>query len=240
MNAAGCLGFAPDAYRFVDMPLVGAFVTNPISFLPRTPAHGWRYFDFPGGFLLHTGFPNVGINPVVRRYARHWSRSAKPVIAHLLARNADEAAAMARRLEAVEGVIGVEIGFASDTDSERVADCILAARGELSVIAQLPFERSLELAAVAIQAGAWAVSLAAPRGALYAQDGTSIRGRLYGPAILPMAIRLVEQLKTRNIPTIGAGGIYTQGDIQAMLAAGAIAVQLDSVLWRGFGLSRSA
>jgi dihydroorotate dehydrogenase len=96
-------------------------------------------------------------------------------------------------------------------------------------------ERSVELAARASQAGAVAVSLAPPRGILPTQGGETIQGRLYGPAILPMALRVVGELKELGIPTIGAGGIYTQEQLDAMLAAGAIAVQLDAVLWREAG-----
>jgi dihydroorotate dehydrogenase (NAD+) catalytic subunit len=235
MNAAGCLGFAPDTHGPVDLSHLGAFVTNPISQSPRSPAHGQRYFEYPGGFLLHTGFPNPDLAAAIRQYARQWSRSPVPVIVHLISRRVDELEKMARRLEGVDGVVGLELGFASDVSSKEVAAGIQAASGELPVIAQLPFERCIELAAVAIQAGADVVSLAAPRGSLRAMNGELIQGRMYGPAILPMAIRVVQELKALGIPTIGAGGIYTQEDIQMMLSAGAAAVQIDSVLWRGVG-----
>jgi dihydroorotate dehydrogenase len=142
---------------------------------------------------------------------------------------------MARRLENVDGVSGLEVGLTSDASAEMVAAFTQAAGGELPVIMQLPMERSVELAARASQAGAVAVSLAPPRGILPTQGGETIQGRLYGPAILPMALRVVRELKELGIPTIGAGGIYTQEQLDAMLAAGAIAVQLDAVLWREAG-----
>jgi dihydroorotate dehydrogenase len=50
-----------------------------------------------------------------------------------------------------------------------------------------------------------------------------------------MALKVVHELTQLRIPTIGSGGIYDQGHVQAMLAAGALAVQLDSVLWREAG-----
>jgi dihydroorotate dehydrogenase len=61
------------------------------------------------------------------------------------------------------------------------------------------------------------------------------QGRLYGPAILPIALKTTGDLVKQGIPTIGAGGIYAQEDIKAMLALGAMAVQVDSWLWRGSG-----
>jgi dihydroorotate dehydrogenase (NAD+) catalytic subunit len=238
MNSAGTLGFAPDLHNEVDWSRLGAFVTNPISLTGRTPAHGRCFVSYPGGFLLHTGYPNPGLSSVLRHYARHWQHSPVPVIVHLLARSVEELTRMARRLENVEGVSGLEVGLTSDTTAEMVAAFVQAAGGELSVILQLPMERSVELAARAIQAGAAAVGLAPPRGMLPLQGGEPIQGRLYGPAILPMALRVVRELKQLGIPTIGAGGIYTQDGLKSMLAAGAVAVQLDAVFWRGAGFEQ--
>ncbi len=235
MNAAGSLGFTPDTHSPIDWSAFGAFVTNPISLTPRTPANGRRYIDYPGGFLLHTGYPNPGLPHVCRRYAGHWSRSPVPIIVHLLARGTDELVKMVQRLEYMEGVSGLEVGMVSDASADMVAACAQAASGELPVIMQLPMERCADLAASAIQAGAVAVSLAAPRGMLLSENGESVQGRLYGPAILPMAMRVVHELAQQGIPTISAGGIYTRQQVDALLAAGAMAAQLDSCLWRGAG-----
>src|SRR4030043_1454459 len=76
MNAAGSLGFSPDLYSPMDWSRMGAFVTNPISLMPRTPARGKRFIAYPGGFLLHTGFPNPGLSPVMGRYATQWCPGA--------------------------------------------------------------------------------------------------------------------------------------------------------------------
>jgi len=237
MNAAGTLGFYPDLHGPMDWGQLGAFVTNPISLGPRTPAHGKRYADYPGGFLLHTGFPNPGLRQVLQHYARQWSRSPLPVIVYLLGRGPEEVARMARQLENVEGVSGLELGVPGEASPDMVAALTQAGSGELPVIIRLPMERTLELAAGAIQAGAMAVSLSAPRGLVPTPEGELLQGRLYGPAILPMALRVVRELKEQGVPTIGAGGVYSQDQYRAMLSAGALAVQLDSVLWRGAGYS---
>lgn len=237
LNAAGTLGFFPDLHNSLDWDQLGAFVTNPISLTPRTPARGTRYAAYPGGFLLHTGYPNPGLTQVLRRYARHWSRSPLPVIVHLLARGPDEVARMARQLENVEGVNGLEVGVPSDASHDLAVALSQAAGGELPVIIRLPMERSLELAGGVIQAGAMAVSLAPPRGILPASGEELLQGRLYGPAILPMALRTVQELVKQGIPAIGAGGIYSQNHCKAMLSSGALAVQLDGILWRGSGYS---
>src|SRR4030042_3682762 len=238
MNAAGSLGFSLDRHSLVDWSKLGAFVTNPVSLMPRTPARGRCVIEFPGSFLLHTGYPNPGISQVLRRYTGHWNRSPIPVSVHLLARSPEEVANMMRRLESVEGVVGLEVGVDSDTSIDRVVALTQAAYGEYPVIMRLPLERALELASGAMNAGAAAISLAPPRGAYLIGGGEMVQGRLYGPAILPVALRAVHELTQMRLTTIGAGGVYTQEHANAMLAAGAYAVQLDSVLWRGAGYHR--
>lgn len=235
MNAAGSLGYSPDLHSPVDWSKLGAFVTNPVSLLPRTPARGSRYIPYPGGFLLHTGFPNPGLAQVLRRYARQWGGSPIPVIVHLLAQNVDEVMQMARRLELAEGLAGLEVGLPSEANLEVVGAFTQAASGELPVIVRLPLERAVELAPVAMNSGASAISLGAPRGAFVDHSGGWVQGRMYGPSVLPLSLRVVHELTRLGIPTIGAGGVYTQEDRDAMLAAGALAVQLDYNLWREAG-----
>lgn len=233
MNAAGSLGFAPHVRRMGNLGELGVFVTNPVSLGPRSPAQSRGLVAFSGGFLLHSGHPNPGLKAVIRRYASRWAGADVPVIVHLLAQVEDEIAAMVRRLENVDGVIAVEIGLPPEASRELATRLIRAGTGELPVIARLPLERAGELADIAIHAGAAAVSLGPPRGALPDPDGTPLRGRLYGPAIFPLALAAVQALAKSGIPVIGAGGVYRPADVEAMLSAGALAVQLDSALWRG-------
>ncbi|HEY3344724.1 MAG TPA: hypothetical protein VGJ97_07340, partial [Anaerolineaceae bacterium] len=85
LNAAGTLGFAPNPRGSVDLACLGAFVTNPISLKPRHPAAARCLLPFPGGFLLHSGFPNPGFRKAVDQYAGRWAKSPLPVIVHLMA-----------------------------------------------------------------------------------------------------------------------------------------------------------
>jgi dihydroorotate dehydrogenase (NAD+) catalytic subunit len=232
LNAAGSLGFAPDPRGPVNLGRLGAFFTNPVSLAPRTPAHGQRCLPFAGGFLLHTGYPNPGLNAVIRRHARRWVSASLPVVVHLLPQQVEEVSRMLERLEDVEGVAGYELGLPTELDAASVAAFVRAAAGERPVIARLPLARAAGLAGAAAQAGAVAVSLAPPRGALPAQDGL-VHGRLYGPALLPLALEVVSAIARQGIAVIGAGGLYRQEDVNAMLSAGAAAVQLDAVFWRG-------
>jgi dihydroorotate dehydrogenase (NAD+) catalytic subunit len=233
MNTAGSLGFAPNPPMPVEFGSTGFFVTNPISLLPRAPANPPRMLSFEGGFLLHSGYPNPGIRTAVKRYSRRWARSPIPVLVHLLAETSKSLGECLRILEQVEGVSGVEIGLAPDIDLAMFREIARAAQGELPFILQLPFEAASGLAREAAEHGAAAVSLGPPRGALIGPLEQLVTGRLYGPAVYPLALGVVNRLAAAGIPTIGSGGIYTPEDVKDMLLAGAVTVQLDSVLWRG-------
>mgnify|MGYP000359708333 CR=1 FL=1 len=233
MNAAGTLGFAPGRRAALDWTQFGAFITNPISLEPRAPAQERNCLTFPGGFLLRTGFPNPGLRQVLRRYALRWARSPLSVIVHLLVQRSEDLPWQVRLLEAAEGVTGVELGLPPDVDPETAQSWVSAAAGELPLIVRVPMERALALAPVVMDAGAAAVSLGAPRGALSAPNGKFQEGRLYGPAVFPLALHTARRLSQMKLPVIGAGGVYHPAQVEAMLAAGAIAVQLDAVLWRG-------
>ncbi len=232
MNAAGTLGFAPDPRAPVDWARLGAFVTHPISRAPRTPAGGPRLLEFPGGVLLHTGLPNPGLKSAIQRYGRRWARSPLPVIVHLLAQTPEELAGMVAAVEPLEGVMGVEVGLPLDGDAALVAALARAGRGELPLILRLPLDAAPALASAALDGGADAVSLGPPRGTLPKTPNQRVSGRLYGPAIFPLALRAVEKLSGLGIPIIGGGGVYQATEAETLLMAGAAAVQVDVALWR--------
>jgi dihydroorotate dehydrogenase len=235
MNTAGTLGFAPGAHLPVDLEQFGAFVTNPVSLAPRTPAHARSYLPFPGGFLLHSGHPNPGLKEVLRRYAARWSRSSLPVIVHLLAQEMREVVGMIERLESIEGVMAVELSMPQDAGEDLTYALVSAAVGELPIIARLPVAQAAQLAEAAIDAGANALSLSPPRGVLPDLKGKLIAGRLYGPSIFPHTMLALQTLMPCDLPVIVAGGFYQGEQVQAALDAGAVAVQIDAILWRGGG-----
>lgn len=232
MNAAGALGFSPDRRGAIELAALGAFITNPISALPRLPAEQRGCLDYPGGILLHNGHPNPGINAVLQRYANRWARSPLPVIVHLLAEEPAQVGWMMNRLEAASGVKGVELGLPEDCEPALARPLVMAGLGELPLIVRLPFAGSLSLAISLADLPLIAFSLGPPRGALPAVRGGILRGRLYGVAVFPQALLRTERLVSVGLPVIAGGGIYHPWQAQAMLGVGAVAVQLDTVLWR--------
>ena len=233
MNAAGTLGFSPDPHGPIDLAQLGAFVSNPISLAPRSPASGTRWLPYPGGFLLHTGYPNSGLKQVIRRYASRWARSPLPVLAHLLAGDPGQVARMVARLEELPGLAGFEVGLPPDSDTFGAIEFARAASGELPAVLRLPFERALELTPALLDVGLAGISLAPPRGALPGPDGALVHGRLYGPALYPQTLATLRALTGTGLPVFAAGGVYQRAQVESLLAAGASAVQLDTVLWRG-------
>jgi dihydroorotate dehydrogenase (NAD+) catalytic subunit len=231
-NVAGTLGFSDEARHHVDLSSLGAFITNPISLNPRSVARPPRVLPFPGGFLLHTGHPNPGLQRVIQQHQRRWMNLPCPVIVHILGQNPTELAKMVERLEEVEAVTALELGLEA-TDTDTISDLTTAAvRGELPVIAHVPMDCSEEIVLAIINAGAHALSLGPPRGSLPGRDGSIISGRLYGPALFPLALKAVAKLSEMiDIPIFASGGVSTPDQIHALLEVGAQAVQLDSVLW---------
>jgi dihydroorotate dehydrogenase len=232
LNSAGTLGFFPDPNKLNDVRTLGAFVTNPVSAHPRTPAVVTRFIPYEGGFLLHTGNPNPGFRTVFRRYRRLWGKSSIPIILHLLAENPGELAGMVQRVEGIEGVAGIELGLPPDIDGDSADALVQSAIGELPIIVRLPLDRALELAPLLSMKSDLIFSLGPPRGALPDHHGRFVHGRLYGPAVLPQSIRVVKALTGQGCTVIGSGGVYRSEDLRALLSAGALAVMLDAVLWR--------
>jgi dihydroorotate dehydrogenase (NAD+) catalytic subunit len=233
MNAAGSLGFVSDSRAAISLDSFGAFVTNPLSLRPRVPAAKPAVIEHPGEFLLHTGLPNPGFHATLKKYSAKWSRADLPIIVHLMADRPEETQRMVRTLESQENVMAAELGFAPLLANDIISLTLEMCRGELPLIFSLPFEQVLSLGPRLIQEGAQSISIAAPRGALPISLNSSplITGRLYGPSLFPQTLETVYSAAKIGLPIIGAGGVWTKENAEAMLSAGALAVQVDAVLW---------
>ena len=238
MNAAGSLGFTPDTRTGISLEPFGAFVTNPFSLRPRLPATKPEVVEYPGGFLLHTGLPNPGLNAGLKKYSAKWSRADLPIIVHLMADRPEETQRMVRALESQENVMAAELGFAPLLADDIILLTLEMCVGELPLIFSLPVEQVLPLGPRLIQGGAQAISIAAPRGALpltpnASPDGRGelITGRLYGPSLFPQTLETVHSAARIGLAVIGSGGVWSKENADAILSVGALAVQVDAALW---------
>ena len=235
LNAAGTHGYLPPA-RWMVPEAMGAFITNPISLSPRTPAVERSLLDYPGGILMHSGLPNPGLSRVLRKYRERWAQSSLPIWVHLIGASPDEVRQMIQRLEGQEGVMAIELGLPPDAEGEAALALVEAAYGELPLVVHLPLNRSREPWVQELPGlGVSAVSLGAPRGVLNGGAGRPVSGRLYGPSLLPLTLAAVQSVRRLGVQIIAGAGVYRRQDAQTLRDAGAWAVQLDTVLWRGWG-----
>ena len=247
MPAAGTFGYGPEYRHLIKYgeafnpqypdhnPSLGAIVTNPVSLKPRQAAHGPRLAVHGSHLLVHTGLPNPGLRKVICEYAQFWDRQPLPVIVHLIATTPHDVARACERLATTSSVMGVELGLDEATSVEEALALLDAARtgGTLPVIPRVPFDGVATLTPALAEAGADALTLTAPPRGLLRTDQGWAKGRLYGPAMLPLLLHhLAHWAQTLSVPIIACGGIYAPEDVQACLALGATAVQVDAAIWR--------
>ncbi|NLX10448.1 MAG: dihydroorotate dehydrogenase [Chloroflexi bacterium] len=237
MPAAGIFGYDGSAYsELIDLSKLGALVTNPITWRGRRVARGPRLVSLPAGVLVHTGLPNPGLPRVVEQYGTRWKRGLLPVIVHIVATTPEDVVRCADVLDRCDGVAAIELGLhdqSTPADVETMIGAVLD-HTQLALLVRLPLYTAVGLARAASDAGAGALVVAAPpRGT--ARDpltGVLAGGRLYGPWLKAQALRAVGQIAPIvEVPVIGSGGIHSPDDARDFLEAGAVAVQVDTLVW---------
>jgi len=236
MVAAGCYGLGTEYRGLVEVERLGAVVVGPVTMRARQGAGPPRAVPVPGGVLVHTGLDNPGLPTALRRYRRVWARSPVPVIMHLAATSPEEVAAACERLNGVEAVAAIELGLPGHVELEEAAALVGLAAGTYErgpLLVRLPLAGSARLAGPVAAAGADALTIGAPPRGTILHRGRFVTGRLYGPFLLPLALRAFRQVaQAVGVPLVGCGGIYSADDARAFLQAGAVAVQVGAALWK--------
>lgn len=232
VNSPGSLGFAPDRHTMPFLDHLGAFITHPISRLPRTPAENRCCLPFPGGFLLHTGLPNPGISRAITRFKRQWAGSHIPVIVNLLVETPETLVEMIRKLEGLENVLAVELGLPPECDLSLLMAMIKAAQGELPVILCLRPEQIPTLLNTVEELQVTAVHLMPPRGILPNAKGDLVSGSLYGPAFFPQTLSASKAIINSDLSLIAGCGAFHAQQIQILLEIGTTAVSLHAAIWQ--------
>jgi dihydroorotate dehydrogenase (NAD+) catalytic subunit len=236
--ATGIMGYS-DAYRrLIPLEILGALITNPITAHPRRGAIPPRVVGTTGGMLMHTGLHNPGVATVLRHHQKRWQHSPIPVIAHVVGVNLEETLICIERLSELEAIAGIELGLPDSLPIAEAVEIVEAVYQAclLPLIVKLPLWKAIDLADHILRLGIADVLTvgAPPRGAVLHKDRI-ITGRLYGPVTFPQALwmlRQVSELVNGTLPIIGCGGVHSSGDVRAMLNAGAVAVQVDSYIWK--------
>jgi len=249
ITASGTFGYGEEYAPFLDLNALGAIVVKGLSLEPRMGNPPPRIIETASGMLNAIGLQNVGVHAFIEDKLPFLRTFDVPVIANILGDNAEDYQRIAELLNDATGLHGLEVniscpnvskgGIAFGSHPEMAMDVVKRVKSvtALPVIVKLtPNVTDVALIAEAVEAaGANAVSL------INTITGMSIDiekrvphlkniiGGLSGPAIKPVALRMVWQVANRvSIPVIGIGGIMDANDALEFLIAGATAVQIGT------------
>ena len=249
MTASGTFGYGREYQPFFDLNQLGALVTKGISLKPMAGNPPPRICETAGGMLNAIGLENVGVKAFIRDKLPFLSGLKIPVIVNILGHSLKEYPEVVRYLNGQPGIAALEIniscpnvargGLAFGAEPRLAAKVVSRVRKAttLPLIAKLtPQVTDIGLIARAVEeAGSDALSLINTLPAMAVDIHTRksklgrISGGLSGPAIKPVALRLVYlAAQAVKIPVIGLGGIRTAEDALEFLIVGARAVQIGT------------
>ena len=248
MGASGTFGFGREYADFLDVNEIGAIVTKGVTPLPRSGNPGVRIAETPSGMLNCIGLENPGVEVFINEILPEIKKYDTAVIVNISAGTVEEYAKMAYLLD-IDGVDALEVniscpnvkegGIVFGTDPKAAVAVTHAVKTHTSktVIVKLsPNVTDIVAMAKAVEeAGADAISMINTLTGMVIDINTrkpllgNITGGLSGPAVKPIAVRMVWQVaKAVNIPIIGMGGITCAEDAVEFMLAGASAVAVGA------------
>ncbi|MCM2264329.1 MAG: dihydroorotate dehydrogenase [Desulfuromonadales bacterium] len=249
MPASGTFGYGEEYAAFFDLKRLGAIITKGLSLNAKAGNPMPRIAETTSGMLNAIGLQNVGIDAFVAKKAPYYRGLDTPVIANFFGNTLDEYGEVARRLADVPEVTGLELniscpnvkqgGIVFGTDPRAAAEVVSLVRkqNDKPLIVKLsPNVTDITVIARAVEeAGADAISCINTLTGMAIDIRTrkpkiaNRTGGLSGPAIRPVAVRMVHQVvQAVKVPVIGIGGIMTASDALEFLIAGARAVQVGT------------
>ena len=249
MTASGTFGYGEEYAEFLDLSSLGAVVVKGLSLLPKEGNPPPRIVETASGMLNAIGLQNIGIERFVEEKIPFLRTYDTKVIVNFFGDSIDEYVAAAERLSSVEGIHALEMNISCPnkqagwcifgTDPRVTTQVVGAVRKatKLPLIVKLsPNVTDISLMArVAVDAGADALSVINTLTGMVIDIRTrkpklaNRTGGLSGPAIKPVAVRMVyEVFKAVKVPVIGMGGIMHADDAIEFLLAGATAVAVGT------------
>ena len=249
MTASGTFGYGEEYADYVDLNKLGAIVVKGLTLKPRLGNPPPRIMETAGGMLNAVGLQNIGVEEFINEKLPYLKNFDVAVIANIYGETYTEYSKVAEKLSSVKGVHALEVnvscpnvkkgGLSFGSDPKAAAEVTRRVKAEtnLPVIVKLtPNVTDIAAIAAAVEkAGADAVSLINTLTGMSVDLKTrtphlkNITGGLSGPAIKPIALRMVWQVVQRIfIPVIGIGGIMTAEDALEFLIVGAKAVQIGT------------
>ncbi len=255
--ASGTFGYAKEATAFIDFERLGGIVPKTVTPLPRAGNPPPRTVETSCGLLNSIGLDNDGIEAFFEKHYEYLTGLGCPIIINVAGHDPDEFVALAEKIDGYEKLSGVELNiscpnvsggvdFASKPELTHKVVSAFRQSCRLPVTAKLTpnVTNVVEIAAAAAEAGADAVTLINTLLGM-AIDWRkrkpilgNVVGGLSGPAIKPVALRIVHQVAQNvDIPIIGVGGIQCLDDVMEFLVAGASAVQIGTASFYNPGLA---
>lgn len=249
MPASGTFSWGLEFARHFDINRLGAVVSKGVTMAPRGGNPQPRVAETPAGMLNSIGLQNIGIHDCITAMAPAWARWDVPVIVNIAADSVDEFGEMARMLDGVPGIAGIELNISCpnvDTGGMEIGQNVEAsARATRAAVRNTDLPVIVKLTPNVTDPVALAVACADEGAAAICAINTVLglaidtrrrkpilpraRGGLSGPAIKPIALRIVYDVaRAVRIPVIGCGGIATGEDAIEFLMAGATAVQVGT------------
>jgi dihydroorotate dehydrogenase (NAD+) catalytic subunit len=248
--ASGTFGYGIEFADILSLDMLGGIVTKGLSRAPMPGNLSPRMVETAAGMLNAIGLQNVGVEAFVKEKLPALRQATKTnIIANVFGFAADDYVAVIERLNAADGITAYELnvscpntrhgGMVFGTDPHLLEEVVVRVRRatERPLIVKLsPNVTSIaQMARVAEEAGANALSVANTFVGMAIDAETrrprlqNVTGGLSGPAIKPLALRLVmESSRAVRIPIIGIGGITNAADVIEFLLAGATAVQVGT------------
>jgi dihydroorotate dehydrogenase (NAD+) catalytic subunit len=248
-TAAGTFGYGIEYARLVDLQRLGAIFTKGTTLHATRGAPPPRVVDTPAGMLNAVGLQNPGVGAVVREKAPIWAKWRVPVVVNVAGESVDDYVAVAEALDGVPGVAAIELnvscpnvsagGMLFGSDPALAAEVTREVRAACSLplfVKLTPNVTDIRLVAEAVEeAGADALTLINTLQGMRIDVSRrrpylgNVTGGLSGPAIRPVAVRMVYQVaQVVHIPIVGVGGVLTVEDAVEFLMAGASAVQVGT------------
>jgi dihydroorotate dehydrogenase (NAD+) catalytic subunit len=249
MTASGTFGYGGEFSDHMDLESIGAIITKGLSLRPKAGNRTPRIIETPGGMLNAIGLQNVGIEAFIGEKLPFLRTVNTPVITNIYGNTPEDYAELAGRIDRIQEVAGLEIniscpnvkhgGIVFGTDPKAAFEVVNLVRESTikPVIVKLSPNVTdiVEMAHAAVEAGADAISLINTLTGMAIDLKrrrpvlANITGGLSGPAIKPVALRMVWQVaRAVKVPVIGIGGIMSGLDALEFIVAGASAIQVGT------------
>jgi len=249
MTCSGTFGYGKEFAPYLDLNRIGGIVAKGLSLEPSRGNPPPRIVETPCGMLNAIGLENVGIEAFVREKLPFLKTLSTPIFVNIYGKTIEEYAELAKRVDEIEGIAGIEVNiscpnvkaggclFGQDPKIVHLLVKTVRKRTKYPLMIKLSPNVSdiTVIARSAEEGGADALSLINTITGMAVDINTrrpvlaNVTGGLSGPAIKPIALRMVWQaVNSVEIPVVGIGGIMSARDALEFLIVGARAIQVGT------------